>query len=127
MLTPAADSLLLKIDPTLGPLHLYLGALGMVGFAQMNDFGRIVMCGQVGQYSGEGAQPGPNLMGVILKRLTVQGFLAMDYIDQHAAFLAEASRWVQEGKLKHEATVTQGLTNIHAAINSLVSGANVGK
>lgn len=103
------------------------GEIQQAAFEQMNDFGRIAMCGMVGQYSGEGEAPGPNLMRVILKRLTVRGFLANDFIDRHPEFIARATQWYREGKLKHHATVTGGLDNIHEAINSLVNGGNIGK
>ena len=103
------------------------GAIQLAAFAEMNDFGRVAMCGQVGQYSGEGATPGPNLMGVVLKRLRVQGFLAMDYAERQAEFLENAANWYRDGLLKHHATVTPGLDNIHEAINSLMAGKNLGK
>lgn len=103
------------------------GAIQKAAFARMNDFGRVVLCGQVAQYSGEGEAPGPNLMALVLKRLTVRGFLAMDHIARHAEFVQQASRWYREGRLRHHATLTAGLDNIHEAINSLVAGRNIGK
>jgi NADPH-dependent curcumin reductase CurA len=93
----------------------------------MNDFGRVAMCGQVGQYSGEGGARGPNLLCTVLKRLTVRGFLAFDHFARHPEFIADATRWQREGKLRHHVTGTHGLANIHAAINSLMSGKNRGK
>ncbi len=103
------------------------GAIQKAAFAAMNDFGRIAMCGQIGQYSGAGAEPGPNLMCVVLKRLTIKGFLVRDHMARHGEFIANASRWYREGRLKHHATVTRGLENFHEAINSLTEGRNVGK
>ncbi|WAH55390.1 NADP-dependent oxidoreductase [Pseudomonas silvicola] len=103
------------------------GGIQQAAFAQMNDFGRIAMCGMVGQYSGQGAPAGPNLMSVVLKRLKVTGFLANDHIERHAEFVADATRWYREGKLQHHETVTSGLEHIHEAINSLTAGRNFGK
>lgn len=103
------------------------GAIQQAAFACMNDFGRIALCGQIGQYSGAGAMPGPNLMVAILKRLKIQGFLAMDHLQLHGEFSANALRWYREGRLQHHATTTLGLENIHEAINSLVAGRNIGK
>ncbi len=103
------------------------GAIQHAAFAAMNDFGRIALCGQVGQYNGLGAQAGPNLMAAVLKRLSIQGFLAMDHIDLHASFLERAMAWYREGCLQHHTTLTQGLENIHEAINSLMVGRNIGK
>lgn len=103
------------------------GAIQNAAFAAMNDFGRIALCGQVGQYSGVGAQAGPNLMTAVLKRLSIQGFLALDHLDRHATFLDRAVAWSLEGRLQHHTTLTQGLENIHEAINSLMAGRNIGK
>lgn len=103
------------------------GVIQQAAFEQMKNFGRIAMCGMIGQYSGEGAPPGPNLMFVVLKRLKILGFLANDHMDRYSEFITNAMRWHREGKLQHHATVTQGLENIHEAINSLTAGRNVGK
>ncbi|WP_075791005.1 NADP-dependent oxidoreductase [Massilia putida] len=103
------------------------GEIQKAAFANMNDFGRVALCGQVAQYSGGGEAPGPNLMTLVLKRLTVRGFLAMDHMARHHEFIARASAWYREGRLKHHATITPGLENMHEAINSLVEGRNLGK
>jgi NADPH-dependent curcumin reductase CurA len=103
------------------------GEIQKAAFEQMNDFGRIAMCGMVGQYSGEGEAPGPNLMFMVLKRITMRGFLAGDHMERHQEFIDNATRWYRQGRLKHHATVTKGLENIHEAINSLTAGRNVGK
>ncbi|MES2258389.1 MAG: NADP-dependent oxidoreductase [Pseudomonadota bacterium] len=103
------------------------GAVQKAAFSHLNDFARVALCGQVAQYSGEGEAPGPNLMGLVLRRATVRGFLAMDHMARHAEFIGKASAWYAEGRLQHHATVTEGLDNIHEAINSLVAGRNIGK
>lgn len=103
------------------------GEIQKAAFAAMNNFGRIAMCGQIGQYSGTGEAPGPNLMCVVLKRLTIRGFLVRDHMDRHGEFLAKASDWYREGRLRHHATITRGLENFHEAINSLTTGRNIGK
>jgi NADPH-dependent curcumin reductase CurA len=103
------------------------GEIQKAAFALLNNFARVALCGQVAQYSGQGEAPGPNLMGLVLKRATVRGFLAMDHMERHAEFIEKAGSWYAEGRLKHHATLTVGLENIHEAINSLVAGRNIGK
>jgi NADPH-dependent curcumin reductase CurA len=103
------------------------GEIQKAAFGLLNNFGRVALCGQVAQYSGQGESPGPNLMGLVLKRATVRGFLAMDHMERHAEFIEKASNWYAEGRLKHHATLITGLKNIHEAINSLVAGRNIGK
>jgi NADPH-dependent curcumin reductase len=103
------------------------GEIQRAAFAHMNTFGRVALCGQVTQYSGEGAAPGPNLMVAVRQRLTVRGFLVSDHLERREEFVEAASRWYREGRLQHQVTVTQGLENIHEAINSLTLGHNLGK
>lgn len=103
------------------------GAIQQAAFDAMNTHGRIALCGMVGQYSGEGEAPGPNLMAAIIKRLSITGFLANDHIALFPEFQAFALDLYQQGKLKHHATVTKGIENIHEAINSLTGGKNIGK
>lgn len=103
------------------------GDIQRAALAAMNLFGRVVLCGQIGQYSGAGAVPGPNLMGAIVKRLTLRGFLANDHMNLHPQFLRDVSEWYRQGKVRHDATITEGFDNIHEAINSLTQGKNIGK
>jgi NADPH-dependent curcumin reductase CurA len=103
------------------------GEIQKAAFAHLNDFGRVALCGQVAQYSGQGEAPGPNLMGLVLKRVTVRGFLAMDHMARHGEFMEKASVWYAEGRIQHHTTLTAGLDNLHEAINSLVEGRNIGK
>ncbi|QQD17330.1 hypothetical protein I6N98_13270 [Spongiibacter nanhainus] len=103
------------------------GAIQQAAFDAMNTHGRIALCGMVGQYSGEGEAPAPNLMAAIIKRLSITGFLANDHITLFPEFQAFALDLYQQGKLKHQATVTKGIENIHETINSLTGGKNIGK
>jgi NADPH-dependent curcumin reductase len=103
------------------------GEIQQAAFAHMNTFGRVALCGQVTQYSGEGEAPGPNLMVAVRQRLTIRGFLVSDHLDRREEFVQAAGRWYREGKLQHQVTITKGLENIHEAINSLTLGRNLGK
>lgn len=93
---------------------------------RMNVFGRIPLCGQVAQY-GDDAQQGPNWFVITLKRLLVQGFLAPDHMEHFAPFIAQVEAWHAEGRYRNYVTVTQGLENAADAVNSLVTGRNIGK
>jgi NADPH-dependent curcumin reductase CurA len=102
------------------------GDIQKAAFSHMNDFGRVAMCGMIAQYSGQGPLPGPNLMGVVLKRLRIEGFLAHEHYDDLPAFEAQAAALLAEGRLRHHVTVVEGLENLHEAVNSLVQGRNFG-
>lgn len=96
---------------------------------QMNMHGRISCCGAVSQYDGAPAPHGPRgVPGLfVVKRLTVQGFIVMDYDDQRDAALADLQAWVTSGKLKVQEDIIDGLANTPAALIGLLAGENRGK
>ncbi len=95
----------------------------------MNLHGRIACCGAVSQYDGPAPAHGPRgVPGLIVtKRLTLQGFVVMDFDDKRAAALAELSQWVASGQLVVREDVIEGLENLPAALIGLLAGDNVGK
>lgn len=92
----------------------------------MNDFGRIPLCGQIAQY-GQESEPGPNWFILTLKRIKAQGFLASDHFDQLDDFFRETVEWYKSGQYKSWVTITKGIENAPDAVNSLISGTNIGK
>lgn len=95
---------------------------------KMNNFGRIVVCGMIAQYNATEPQPGPrNLALLITRRLTMRGYIVSDHNDRRPAFLTDMSRWLAEGKMKHQETVIDGIENAPAAFLGLFSGDNLGK
>jgi hypothetical protein len=63
---------------------------------------------------------------IIVKRLTVRGFLAFDYKDQARA-VQDLVGWVLSGKIKAGETVADGLENAPAVLNRLFDGSHTGK
>jgi len=96
---------------------------------QMNSRGRIVCCGAVSQYDGAPAPHGPRgIPGLlVVKRLTMQGFIVMDYYAEREAALADLQSWVAAGRLKVQEDVIDGLENTPRALIGLLAGDNRGK
>jgi NADPH-dependent curcumin reductase CurA len=96
---------------------------------QMNNRGRIACCGAISQYDGVPSAHGPRGVPglIVVKRLIMQGFIVMDYMDQRDAALAELQSWVTSGKLKVQEDVIDGLDNAPAALIGLLAGENRGK
>jgi NADPH-dependent curcumin reductase CurA len=96
---------------------------------QMNVRGRIVCCGAVSQYDGAPAATGPRGVPglIVIKRLTMQGFLVNDHFGERDKAIADLSSWVKAGKLKVEEDVIDGLENAPEALIGLLAGRNRGK
>ncbi len=94
----------------------------------MNVRGRIVMCGMIDQYNAASAPAGPaNLIHVVAKQLTLQGFIVMDFLDRMPTFYADMGKWIAQGNIKWKETVVKGIENAPAAFIGLFKGENFGK
>jgi len=95
----------------------------------MKNFGRIACCGAVSQYDGAAPPHGPRgIPGLIVtKRLTLRGFVVMDFDDQREKALADLHGWVASGQLKVQEDIIEGLENTPAALIGLLAGENRGK
>jgi NADPH-dependent curcumin reductase CurA len=96
---------------------------------QMNLRGRIACCGAISQYDGAPSAHGPRGVPglIVVKRLTMQGFIVMDFMDQRDQALADLQSWVRSGKLKVQEDVIGGLENTPQALIGLLAGENRGK
>ena len=97
--------------------------------AQMNNRGRIACCGAISQYDGVPSATGPRGVPglIVVKRLTMQGFIVMDFMDQRDRALSDLQSWVKAGKLKVQEDVINGLENTPKALIGLLAGENRGK
>lgn len=95
----------------------------------MKNFGRIACCGALSQYDGAPPPHGPRgIPGLIVtKRLTLRGFVVMDFDDQREVALKALQGWVASGQLKVQEDIVEGLENTPAALIGLLNGDNRGK
>jgi NADPH-dependent curcumin reductase CurA len=95
----------------------------------MNVHGRVVGCGAISAYDTD-VPPRPlrAVPGLILmRRLTMRGFLVMDYDDQRERALEDLTAWVASGQLKVREDILEGLENTPKALIGLLQGDNRGK
>jgi NADPH-dependent curcumin reductase CurA len=97
--------------------------------AQMNTRGRISCCGAISQYDGVPSASGPRGVPglIVVKRLIMQGFIVMDFMQQRDAALSDLQSWVASGKLKVQEDIINGLENTPQALIGLLAGENRGK
>ncbi len=104
------------------------GAILDAVMAQMNLHGRISVCGMISQYNATEPVPGPyNFISIIAKRLRIQGFIVLDYLDQSEACMLQMAQWIGAGKLKYRVDIVDGLEVAPDALNKLFDGSNQGK
>jgi NADPH-dependent curcumin reductase CurA len=105
------------------------GAQLEAALARMNVHGRVPVCGRISQSNATAPPPGPaNLSGhLIVKRLSIRGFLVSDHEDVRPQFLADMTRWIAEGRVRYRETVHDGIESAPAAFIGLFDGENVGK
>lgn len=95
--------------------------------------GRVVMCGAISGYDqigGGSDQPGiPSNVAasIVSSRLTLRGFIVMDWAKEFSAALTDLTNWLAQGKIKNAETVVEGLPNAAKAFRGLFEGANTGK
>ncbi|MEW6741478.1 MAG: NADP-dependent oxidoreductase [Planctomycetota bacterium] len=94
----------------------------------MKDHGRVVACGMIAQYNDRMPPAAPrNLMAIVVKRLTMKGFIVTDHADLTDQFRSDMAGWLRDGKIKWRETVVEGLENAPRAFVGLFKGENIGK
>lgn len=89
---------------------------------------RVVLCGAISGYNDAEKPPGPsNYLNLIQQRASMTGFLALDDIPRFGEIGEHLHRWVDEGRLRYQAHVFDGLEQSVDALNAMFTGANTGK
>ena len=95
---------------------------------RMKNYGRIVICGRISQMNatspGEGLK---NMAHVLVKRLTIKGFLIFDHENDSENFQNDMSEWLKNKKIVSKETIYEGLSKAPKAFVDLLKGKNIGK
>ena len=62
-----------------------------------------------------------------MHRLTVQGFIVIDYIPRYGEMSKELGGWLAEGRIKTRQDVRKGLDGALTYLDLLYTGGNTGK
>ena len=96
-------------------------------FERMNPHGRIAVCGLIAEYQKEEASPGPSWIGIIKRRLTIQGFTMPDHFHRIPEYGQALGAMLSKGELQYRAHVIEGIESATSGINLLFEGKNTGK
>ena len=95
----------------------------------MAEHGRIACCGAVSQYDGAAPAHGPRgVPGLIVtRRLTLTGFVVMDFDDERETALADLKSWVESGDSRCARTSSRASKTSPRPWSAFWPGDNVGK
>ena len=98
----------------------------------LNRDARIAVCGGIAHYNDAAPPPGPDhlpllMRSALVKRLTIRGFLVLDFADRQPEFTTKMKRWLGEGRVKYKEHTIEGLENAPGAFIGLLRGENFGK
>jgi NADPH-dependent curcumin reductase CurA len=99
----------------------------------LNTHARMPLCGLISQYQSDTDDGGKHfasllLRTILVKRLTVRGFIIFDdYGSRFGEFREQMSAWLQAGKIKYREDVVDGLERAPEAFLGLLTGKNFGK
>ncbi|KAF2367759.1 Alcohol dehydrogenase C-terminal [Trinorchestia longiramus] len=98
----------------------------------MVEMGRVSVCGAISTYNQQlapGEKPsGPFASSIIIpKQLKVEGFMVYRWASRWMEGIHQLVKWIKEGKLKYEETVTEGFENVPKTFIGLFQGENMGK
>ncbi len=96
-------------------------------FERMNPHGRIAVCGMIADYQTAEPAPGPSWVGIIKRRLTIQGFTMPDHFHRIPEYGQALGAMLGKGELKYRSHVIEGIENATTGINLLFKGKNTGK
>ena len=93
---------------------------------RMNLHSRLVLCGMISGYNGDEKSLG-DFTQLLMKRITLRGFIILDYVPRFMEGVMQLTQWLMAGKLKHSETIVDGLEHAPEALNRLFDGDKMGK
>ena len=94
---------------------------------RMKNYGKIVICGRISQMNAGSPHGLKNMAHVLVKRLTIKGFLIFDHFEDYSDFENEMINWILDKQIKWKETIVEGIDNAPSAFIDLLNGKNIGK
>ncbi|NMH70831.1 NADP-dependent oxidoreductase [Bacillus sp. RO3] len=104
------------------------GEIGDAALSLLNKHARIPVCGAISSYNKTDRDLGPRVQTRLIKSSALmKGFVVNDYSDRFKEGATDLGKWLSQGKLQYEETITEGLDNVTDAFLGLFQGKNIGK
>lgn len=96
--------------------------------ANINRFGRIIVCGAISSYNETSVPTGPRVEHFLIRKSALmQGFIIGNYAEKFSEGAKQLLKWLKEGKLTYTETIVEGFDAIPQAFIDLFDGKNNGK
>ncbi len=97
----------------------------------VNNFARVPLCGLISQYDGQQAGD-PRALAelmrwILVRRITIRGFIVYDIAPNYPEFESEMTKWLDEGLVVSREHLSEGFDSIVPAFLGLLGGKNTGK
>ncbi|PHT39075.1 hypothetical protein CQW23_22648 [Capsicum baccatum] len=103
------------------------GKMLEAALANMDSLGTVAICGVISEYTNASTRASPEMLDIVYKRISIQGFLTADLMTVYADFLSKTVEYLQDGKLKAIEDISQGVESIPSAFIGLFNGDSIGK
>lgn len=104
------------------------GDISDAAHANINRFGRMIICGAISTYNETEVPKGLRVEGILIKKsVLMQGFIVSNYAEKFPEGMKQLSQWLSEGKLEYSETIVEGFDQIPQAFIDLFAGKNTGK
>lgn len=96
--------------------------------SRLNQHGRVVCCGTVSTYELDGIErPRIDLLDLIMRRIRIEGFVVIDFVDRWAEAEEALAGWLADGRLRAFVDIVDGFEKLPRALAGLFGGSNWGK
>ena len=96
--------------------------------AKLRMNARIVICGAISQYNNTSRTKGPsNYLSLLVNRATMSGMVVFDYKNDYPMAINQISEWFNQGKLKSNESIFEGIDNFYETFLKLFNGNKRGK
>ncbi|QMW24723.1 NADP-dependent oxidoreductase [Sandaracinobacteroides saxicola] len=96
--------------------------------SRMKLFGRMPLCGMISGYNAtSNAEPRGFWTLMLMRRLTVRGFIVTDFAPRFGEAFRDLAGWMLGGQVKTRQDIRPGLEHARDSVKLLYSGGNFGK
>ncbi|XP_023745179.1 2-alkenal reductase (NADP(+)-dependent) [Lactuca sativa] len=95
--------------------------------SNMNLYGRVAVCGAISEYTDSKKHVKLDMLSIIYRRITIQGFITPDYMNLFPEFVSKTVDYIRAGKIHVLEDVLIGIESVPSAFVGVFHGNNVGK